>query len=418
MREYENKTIIMVNHYGAQEKYLGFSRYPNWGKYLVSQGYNVYIVCDANIHNSELSMVGDNEYYHIVDDYGVKYVYVKTSKYNNNGFSRIKNLLSFYVAAKKTLKNLPKANVIIAQSPNPLACVAAIQYSKTNDIACICDVVDLWPESIVVYNHVSRKNPIIKMLYLLEKWIYKKSDALIFSMAGGYKYIQERGWDNQIPKEKVFHINTGVDLNAFDHKKESCTCKDYSIDDKSFKVVYSGAVRLVNGLQLLVEAGEIIQDEGYREISIRIHGAGDYVEELKEYCSKNHIHNVFLYGRILKDDIPYVLSHADLCILCYQNTPLLKYGGSMNKMFDYFASGKPVISNAKMGYSLIDEYGCGVELNTNNPKILANEIIRFYKMKPEELQMLGRNSRKAAEDYDIQKLGQQLMDVILFADLQ
>jgi len=412
-----NKTITMINHYGAQEKYLGFSRYPNWGKFLVEQGYNVYIICDGNIHNSSRRLVTDGNDYNIINDKGINYVYVRTHRYTGNGISRILNLVSFYFSALKTIYKLPKADFVISQTPNPLACLAALKYSNEQDIPCVCDVVDLWPESIVVYNHMSRSNPAIAVLYKLEKWIYKKCDALVFSIPGGYQYIIDKGWQSSVPKEKVFHINTGVDVGAFDRKKEICTRDDYKDNlEHKFKVVYSGAVRLVNNLDILVKAGEIIQNNGFKDIIILIHGAGDYVEDLKEYCREKDITNVRLFGRIQKDDIPYVLSNADLCILCYQNTPILRYGGSMNKLFDYFASGKPIVSNAKMNYSLIEQYQCGYELDSNDPKKMAECIIKFYEMSVQERNIMGLNSRKAAEDYDIPKLGLKLLKVLEYAE--
>ena len=412
-----NKTITMVNHYGAQEKYLGFSRYPNWGKFLVEQGDSVYIICDGNIHNSNICLLTDEDDYRIIKDNGINYVYIRTHRYTGNGISRVLNLVSFYFSALRTIQKLPKADFVIAQTPNPLACLAALKYSKKLNIPCICDVVDLWPESIVVYNHMSRNNPVIAMLYKLEKWIYKKCDALIFSIPGGYQYIIDKGWESSVPKEKVFHINTGVDVGAFDRKKEKCTRNDYMDNlEKKFKVVYSGAVRLVNNLDILVKAGEIIHNKGFKDIIILIHGAGDYVEDLKEYCRKKNINNVKLFGRIKKDDIPYVLSNADLCILCYQNTPILRYGGSMNKLFDYFASGKPVVSNAKMNYSLIEQYQCGYELDSNDPNKMAECIIKFYEMSAQERYTFGINSRKAAEDFDIPKLGSKLLKVLEYAE--
>lgn len=411
------QTIIMVNHYGAQEKYLGFSRYPNWGKFLVEQGFCVYIICDGNIHNSNICLLKDGEDYTVINDKGINFVYIRTHRYSGNGISRVLNLVSFYFSALKMIKKLPRADFVISQTPNPLACLAALRYSKKKEIPCICDVVDLWPESIVVYNHMSRKNPIITALYKLEKWIYKRSDALVFSIPGGYQYIIDQRWQSLIPTDKVFHINTGVDVEAFDRKKETCTRDDYLENiNLRFKVVYSGAVRLVNNLDILVKAGEIIQNKGLKDITILIHGAGDYVEELKEYCRENNISNVKIFGRIVKDDIPYVLSNADLCILCYQNTPILRYGGSMNKLFDYFASGKPIISNAKMNYSLIEKYQCGYELDSNDPNKMAEYIIKFYEMSEQERNTYGKNSRKAAEDYDIPRLGEQLLKVLEYAE--
>ena len=69
------------------------------------------------------------------------------------------------------------------------------------------------------------------MLYILEKWIYKSADSIIFSMEGGKDYIIEKGWDaghgGPVDLKKVYHINNGVDSELFDYNKNH-----YVIEDK------------------------------------------------------------------------------------------------------------------------------------------------------------------------------------------
>ena len=407
------KTAIMICHYSPQPKYWGMLRYHTWGKRLIKEGYDTYIVCSSVIHDSNINVIKGSKKYIIVEDDGIKYVYVNTNSYQDNGISRIKNLISFYIGAKSVLSKLPQADIIVAESPNPLDCVAAIQYSKKHGIPCVSDIVDLWPESIAVYKNMKQSNLLLKLLYCGEKWIYQNSTSIIFSMAGGYQYIVERGWKKIIPQQKVYYINTGVNVKEFDENISKDPYNDPALTDTSiFKVAYTGSVRMVNNLKMLCDAGKIILSLGYKDIFIMIHGSGDQVDELREYCKKNNIINVRLYGRIEKQQIPYVLNHSDVCILCYQNTPLLRFGGSMNKMFEYFASGRPIITNAKMGFSIIDEYKCGTELDTNDPQELAEAIISYYKMTIAERNQYGKNSRKAAEDYDINIICDKFMKVI------
>lgn len=409
------KTIVMMNHYAAQPKYSGGRRYHDWAKHLIGLGYDVYIVCSSVLHGSKKDLLG-NEEYRIVEDEDVKYVYVKTNGYTGNGLTRVLNMFSYYFAAKRVVKKLPKPEAIIARSPNPLACVAGIQLASRRGSVCISDIVDLWPESIVVYKGLSRKNPLIRLLSYGERWIYRKSNALIFSMAGGYAYLTEKGWERSIPREKVFYVNMGVDVEQFDYNASANVYDEERLTDTTvFKVAYCGSVSLVNDLRLLCDAGRIVADRGYSSIFIMIHGSGDQVEELQRYCIDNKIHNVMLYGYIEKKNIPYVLTNSDLCILCYQNTPLLKYGGSMNKMFEYFASGRPIISNAQMGYSLISQYKCGDELGSNDPTKLADSIIRFAKMSTEERNAYGAGSRQAAEDYNIRNMCLRMEEAVKYA---
>lgn len=405
---------ILINHYESHSEYSGESRYRSWALKLISEGYEVYIICSSVLHSQNIDILSNGEKSRIINDDGINYVYVKTNHYkSNSGIDRIVNMIGFYFSATKAIKNLPIPSFIISRSPNPLACVVGLQHGKKNQVPCICDIVDLWPESIAVYQHISKKNILMRLLYKGEKWIYKHSSALIFSVPGAYDYIIERHWDKVIPEAKVFYINMGIDLEANDRNRDLYSYPDIALDRKDlFKVVYTGSVRLVNNLKLLCDAGLEIQKRGFSNISIMIHGAGDQVAELQQYCQENHINNVKLYGRIEKKQIPYVLAHSDLCVLCYQNTPLLRFGGSMNKMFDYFASGKPIISNAKMGHSIIEKYHCGVELSSNDPIILADEIIRFYSMSVEEREEYGKRSRQAAEDYDSKILCQHLIEVI------
>ena len=93
-------------------------------------------------------------------------------------------------------------------------------------VPCISDIVDLWPQSIVEYVGINARNPIIQILYQLEKFIYKNSNAIIFSMEGGRDYIKDRGWDKKInmakkPKKVPISKRPGILNPTSNCKKES-----------------------------------------------------------------------------------------------------------------------------------------------------------------------------------------------------
>ena len=76
-------------------------------------------------------------------------------------------------------------------------------------------------------------------------------------MEGAYDYIVEQGWENEIPRSKVYHINNGVDLEQFDYNTEHFRVDDPDLDDpNTFKVVYTGSIRKANGLGILVDAAK------------------------------------------------------------------------------------------------------------------------------------------------------------------
>jgi glycosyltransferase involved in cell wall biosynthesis len=90
------------------------------------------------------------------------------------------------------------------------------------------------------------------------------------------------------------------------------------------------------------------------------------------------ITNVKMKGSVNKKFIPYILSKSSVNILnSSQSLYNWARGSSCNKLFEYMASGKPVISTIKTGYSTIEKYNCGVELNACTPEELAKEILRI-----------------------------------------
>ena len=169
------KIAVLISHYSPEPQYWGMPRYHEWGRRLISEGYEVYLLCASAVHSSNINVVEDGKAYCIRENDGIQYVYVKTSSYTGNGLARIRNLVEFYFGVKKVLRIIPAPILIISESPNPLGPLAGIQYAKRHGIPHIVDVVDLWPESIVVYQGLSNSNPIIRLLYHGEKWIYQKS---------------------------------------------------------------------------------------------------------------------------------------------------------------------------------------------------------------------------------------------------
>lgn len=113
----------------------------------------------------------------------------------------------------------------------------------------------------MAYGIAGPHNPAVIALRWLEKWIYKKADAVVFTMEGAYDYIIEQGWDKEIPRSKVHYINNGVDLEQFDYNKEHFRVEDADLDEPdTFKIVYTGSIRKVNNLGLLLDAAKCVKN--------------------------------------------------------------------------------------------------------------------------------------------------------------
>lgn len=76
------------------------------------------------------------------------------------------------------------------------------------------------------------------------------------------------------------------------------------------------------------------------------------------------------------------------------------------------ASGKPIISTIKTGYSIIKKYKCGVELENGTAKELSQAILEIYNMPQNEYEILCMNSLNGAKDFDFKILTRKLIKVI------
>jgi glycosyltransferase involved in cell wall biosynthesis len=168
-----------------------------------------------------------------------------------------------------------------------------------------------------------------------------------------------------------------------------------------------------NALRYLVESAKIIQDKDIQNIKFILFGDGYQRQELEQFVKDNDLQNIMFKGRVEKKYIPNILSKSNLNVFTGKYIYLYKYGLSLNKMFDYFASGKPTVSNVECGYDMLEKYNCGITVQGGSPGALAEGILKFYNMPKEEYNMHCQNALRAAKDFDFKVLTDELEKTIL-----
>ena len=413
--------IWIMNHYATNMFFNQGGRHHWFAENLRKKGYNPTIFCANTRHNvqNQDSVEIPSGKYTIKHANGIPYVFVKTVNYSGNSIRRVINMFFFYKnlfpAARGYAKAYGKPDVILASSVHPLTMMAGIQISKKFHIPCICEVRDLWPETLVAMDVIKRYSIPAKLLYTLEKFIYKKADRLIFTMEGGKEYIKDKGWDKEIVLDKIYYINNGADLEEYNLNKKKYIYNDIDLDDNNnFKVLFTGAIGKANTVFNVIRSAEILYKNKGRNIKLFIFGDGPEKQDLEIFVKNNMLKNVVFKGRVDKKYIPNILSKSNLNLFSLVHLPnLFKYGLSPNKMFDYFTSGRPVLSNVECRYDLLEKYNCGITVKGNSPKALVDGILKFYKMPKEEYNTYCQNALKAAEDFDFKVLTDKLEKVIL-----
>lgn len=408
--------IWILNHYASDMYFDRGGRHYNFAKYLRRAGYAPVIFSANSKHGKAERFLETDALWEerIAEEIDTPFIFVRARTYTGNGKQRVLNMIDFYRNVKKAAKEYAaqhgKPDVIYASSVHPLTLVAGLQLAKQFGVKCVCEIRDLWPESIVAYGIVGPHNPAVIALRWLEKWIYKKADAVVFTMEGAYDYIVEQGWEKEIPRAKVHYINNGVDLEQFDYNKEHFCVEDPDLDDPdTFKVVYTGSIRRVNNLGLLLDAAKCVKNPNIRFL---IWGDGDERAALEQRVRDEHIGNVVFKGKVEKKYIPSIVSRADLNFAHNDPSPLFRFGISFNKLFDYLAAGKPVLCDFPCPYNPAVTYGAGIEATDTQPQQIAKAIDALVTSAEQEWQSYCANARRAAEDYDFKRLTDKLIAVI------
>lgn len=405
--------IWIVNHYAIPPSMGGLVRHYYFSKYLQKKGHTVKIFTSSKIHNTDINMIKDRSLYREEMEDGVEYTFVRSRDYKGNGMDRVVNMMDLPFKTWKAMKlfyKKQKPDVIYTSSPDLFVAFFALRFGRKHKIPVVVEVRDLWPESIVEYNKISRKNPVIQILYQLEKWIYKKADQLIFTMEGGKEYICDKGWDKVVDLKKVNHVNNGVDLEEFEENYKKYQIEDPDLmNDSTFKVIYVGSIRQVNNLGTLVDAARYLKDD--KSIQILIYGDGTEKKKLEEECNANNL-NVKFKGRVEKKYIPFILSHSDLNVINVRAAALNKYGCSWNKLFEYMASSKPILCNLPVKYDLIKKYHLGITRRFADGEAYKNAILKFVNMDKKEYEQYCRNSRECGKMFDYKNLATKI-EIIL-----
>ncbi len=114
-----------------------------------------------------------------------------------------------------------------------------------------------------------------------------------------------------------------------------------------------------------------------------------------------------------KAELTQVLPRMHVGLMVLINAPVMHYGTSPNKFFDYIACGLPVVNNYP-GWlaSLIGQHNCGKAVPPGDPKAFAGALT-WLRDHPAERAEMGKNARKLAEEqFSRELLGSQFVQTI------
>jgi len=400
--------IWILNHYASGAGAKGGTRHLDLSKELLTKGHSITIFTSNFNHSSK-----ENEYNlrksKVINNDGVDFYYIKTPAYKKNNIFRLLNMLVYTV---KTifipLRIKDKPDIIIGSLVHPGAVMSAYILSRILNVPFYFEERDLWPQSIVDITGISESNPIIKMLYKLELFFYRKAKRIIVLFEPAVKYIESKG----IPNEKVIYLPNGTVLDRAKSKKS--THKNHielydKLNDK-FIITYLGSHGKANYLESILELAKMMEKEPlYQFVLI---GEGTEKQKLIKESNDMGLENIHFLSSIDKEEIGYFLDKSSAGIITIPNLPIYKWGISPNKIYDYLGAGLPVIMQFSHENNII---------SNNNAGIVSDDIKEIAKkmrnLSSNEYEVMSKNATRTAKEFDWSVLANNF-ELVLKEDIQ
>jgi glycosyltransferase involved in cell wall biosynthesis len=213
--------------------------------------------------------------------------------------------------------------------------------------------------------------------------LYRRSNAVVVLAPASRDNVIAHG----AQPSRVHLLPNGVDLEAFD----GATSSDLDLArPERFTFVYAGAHGPANGLDVVVDACELLQRRGDRRVRVVLIGDGPVKPDITQAAADASQTNLELLDPVPKSEIAAVLRSADAGLMVLAAADLFTYGVSPNKLFDYLAADLPVVTNVPgLVSEIVEATGAGIVAPAGDAAALADAMTSMASWPPARLLSSG-----------------------------
>lgn len=381
--------ILLVNHYAGTPA-LGMEYRPYYlAREWVRLGHRVMIVASACSHYRARQPVPGDE---TVD--GIHYRWLPTPAYSDNGWARMRNVLSFlsqlWTQAPALAAEL-RPDVVISSSTYPMDTWVARRIAQLAGARLVHEVHDLWPLSPVELSGMSPWHPFALVCQSAEDAAYRHSDAVVSMLPKVHAHMARRGLD----LKKLTIVPNGISPEEWTGKPEPLRADVEQAIDAARRagaviVGYAGSMGRPNALDVLLDAAALVADRPLRFVLV---GDGQERQRLAARIADEGLAHVALLPPIPKAQVPAFLAAIDIAYLGWQRQPLYRFGIAPNKLMDYMMAARPVLHSVEAGNDPVAESGCGLTVAPESPEEVARGLRQLAALSPRERRQLGDRGR-------------------------
>ncbi len=403
--------ILFLSHYFVPENNAPAARVHAMAKEWARAGHRVTVLtCAPNVPAGVVYEGYQNRPYQEEWIDGVRTVRVWTYLAANRGRARRGlNYLSYLAAAGAAGPLIrPKADVVIATSPQFFAGWAGWPVARAHGAPFVLEIRDIWPDSITAVGALT-EGRIVRALERLEKALYDGADHIV-AVGEGYRQNMIR---KGVAPEKVSVVTNGVDADLFTPRPPDAELRaQLGFAPDTFVITFAGTIGMASGLEVALGAAARLKAQGRAGIAFLLVGDGAVREELERRARAEGLDNVVFTGLVPRADLPRYLASSDACLVHFRKQELFSTI-LPSKFFEDAAMEKPIL----LGFegdarAMLDEAACGVAFEPSNDAELAAAAVRLADDRAACARMGEAGRRYVLEHFDRRVLAHDYLELL------
>jgi len=162
-----------------------------------------------------------------------------------------------------------------------------------------------------------------------------------------------------------------------------------------------------------VRAAAVLRDRGIGDIALVLVGDGPEKNRCEHLAADLGLNNILFAPPVPKHAVPGVLQALDVALFPLRDVPVFRYGLSSNKLFDYLASGRPVICASALADNPVRAAGAGICVRPEAPDAVADALIELATAGPATRHAIGEQGREwVYQHHDMTTLAERFLDAL------
>ena len=251
----------------------------------------------------------------------------------------LRHYFSFVFRARKRVRQLLKdglaPDVIWASSPPLFVGLVGTAAARWSRAPLVLDVRDIWPATAVAAGQLSTEGRGYRLGRRLEHWLYRRVTHITCVAEPMAQYVR-----SELNALDGRHDSVSVVYNGAATGDTDASEADVKVHPR---VLYAGNLGRLQGIDTLIDAWSVLTVEERNGWWLEIIGHGVLVEELQDQAATSGVSDSVVFRGVLSKE-QTAAEAAQSAALFLNLLPNAVFDLTIpSKLFDYLATGRPII---------------------------------------------------------------------------